>query len=153
VRDLALAAASRRLRADPPPGFPGRAGRPRKHPIPAPGGASPAAPERPAAGTPRVQSTARTRVNSGRNEGTVVYQVPAPRRLLDLAATATYLGLAPWTVRELEWRGVLRRVRVPLPNGGEVRKLLFDVRDLDALIDRWKDAPTTSAEAARKADA
>jgi hypothetical protein len=38
---------------------------------------------------------------------------------------------------------VLRRVRVPLPNGADVRRLLFDVRDLDDIIERWKDAPTS----------
>jgi len=34
---------------------------------------------------------------------------------------------------------VLPRVRVPLPNGGELRRLLFDRADLDRLIDVWKD--------------
>jgi hypothetical protein len=60
-------------------------------------------------------------------------------RLLDLGAAACYLSVSPWTVRDLEAAGVLRRVRVPLPNGTELRKLLFDVRDLDALIGQWKD--------------
>ena len=36
-------------------------------------------------------------------------------RLLDLSGTAAYLGVSEWSVRELEWSGVLRRVRVPLP--------------------------------------
>jgi hypothetical protein len=35
----------------------------------------------------------------------------------------------PWTVRELVWRGDLRRVHLP-----RVRRLLFDIRDLEALI-------------------
>jgi hypothetical protein len=61
-----------------------------------------------------------------------------PPRLLDLDATAAYLGLSPWTVRELESRGILHRVRVPLPTG-ELRKLLFDREDLDRLIEGWKD--------------
>ncbi len=61
------------------------------------------------------------------------------RRLLDLAAAAEYLSLSTWTVRELVNAGVLPRVRVPIPNG-EVRRLLFDVVDLDALIGQWKDA-------------
>ena len=39
-----------------------------------------------------------------------------PRRLLDLKATATYLGISGWSVRDLEAAGVLHRVRVPLPN-------------------------------------
>ncbi len=61
-------------------------------------------------------------------------------RLLDLEATAAYLGISPWKVRELEWSGVLPRVRIPLGNGKELRKLLFDREDLDRLIDRWKDS-------------
>ncbi len=60
-------------------------------------------------------------------------------RLLDLDATAAYLGLSAWTVRDLDAAGVLARVRVPLPNGGELRRLLFDRVDLDRLIDVWKD--------------
>jgi hypothetical protein len=60
-------------------------------------------------------------------------------RLFDLAQAAAYLGLSPWTVRELEAKRVLPRVRVPLPGGGELRKLLFDKTDLDRLIESWKD--------------
>ncbi len=59
-------------------------------------------------------------------------------RLLDLARTADYLSVSPWTVRDLEAAGVIARVRVPLPTG-EVRKLLFDRQDLDKLIESWKD--------------
>jgi hypothetical protein len=66
--------------------------------------------------------------------------VPVPPRLLDLDGTAAYLGVSPWTVRDLEAAGVLPRVRVPLPNGGELRKLLFDRSDLDRLVEAWKDA-------------
>jgi hypothetical protein len=61
-------------------------------------------------------------------------------RLLDLRAAAAYLGVSPWTVRDLEAAGTLCRVRVPLPHHGELRKLLFDRVDLDRLIDRWKDS-------------
>lgn len=64
---------------------------------------------------------------------------PVPPRLLDLEATAAYLGVSGWTVRDLEAAGTLRRVRVPLPNGGELRKLLFDRMDLDHLVGAWKD--------------
>jgi len=60
-------------------------------------------------------------------------------RLLDLRATAVYLGVSEWTVRDLEAAGVLRRVRIPLPNGGDLRKLLFDREDLDRLIEAWKE--------------
>ena len=60
-------------------------------------------------------------------------------RLLGLEATAAYLGVSPWTVRDLEAAGGLHRIRIPLANGGELRKLLFDKNDLDALIESWKD--------------
>jgi hypothetical protein len=43
-------------------------------------------------------------------------------------------------VRELEAKGVLPRVRVPLPGGRELRKLLFDKADLVCLIEHWKEA-------------
>jgi len=59
-------------------------------------------------------------------------------RLLDLDQAAAYLGVSPWTVRDLEAGGTIRRVRVPLSNGRELRKLLFDKSDLDRLIEAWK---------------
>ena len=65
---------------------------------------------------------------------------PVPPRLLDLDGTAAYLGVSPWTVPNLEAADALRRVRIPLPNGGELRKLLIDREDLDRLIAGWKDA-------------
>ncbi|MBI3330343.1 MAG: helix-turn-helix domain-containing protein [Nitrospinae bacterium] len=65
---------------------------------------------------------------------------PIAPRLLDLDAAATYLGVSPWTVRDLEAAGVLRRVRVSLSGGRELRKLLFDKSDLDRLIETWKDS-------------
>ena len=59
----------------------------------------------------------------------------APRRLLSLNDTAAYLGVSPWTVRELQWKGKLPRVRIS-------HRLLFDRGDLDRLIEREKDTPT-----------
>lgn len=61
-----------------------------------------------------------------------------PTRLLELEATAAYLGVSPWTVRDLEAAGTIKRVRVPLRNGRELRKLLFDKEDIDRLIEAWK---------------
>ena len=58
----------------------------------------------------------------------------APRRLLPLPEAAAYLGVSPWTVRELQWSGKLPRVDLG-------RKLLFDRADLDALIERQKERP------------
>lgn len=68
---------------------------------------------------------------------------PVAPRLLDLEDAARYLAVSSWTARDLLAAGTLRRVRIPLPNGGELRKLLFDRADLDALIARWKDGPET----------
>jgi hypothetical protein len=78
-------------------------------------------------------------MNSGSERGPLDSGTSAPR-LLDLRQTAVYMGVSTWTVRDLEAAGVLRRVRVPLPGGGELRKLLFDRTDLDRLIASWKDA-------------
>jgi len=65
-------------------------------------------------------------------------QTSITARLLTLEATAAYLSVSPWTVRDLEAAGVLRRVCVPLPGGRDLRKLLFDRADLDRLIESWK---------------
>jgi len=110
---LPLAAASQRLR--------GKPGRPRKRET------------GPADGTPGAgDGTARGRA------AMAMVQVAIPPRLLTLEATAAYLGVSPWTVRDLEAAAVLRRVCVPLPGGRELRKLLFDRTDLDRLIESWK---------------
>ncbi len=84
---------------------------------------------------------ANDRMNSGENRGAQALRAVAPLtpRLLGLHAAASYLGLSEWTVRELEHSGVLPRIRVPLPNQGELRKLLFDKVDLDRLIEVWKE--------------
>ncbi len=79
------------------------------------------------------------RVSSGSERGALAVIAIEPR-LLSLEDAARYLGVSPWTVRELEWSGVLPRIRIPLGNGKELRKLLFDREDLDRLIDRWKDS-------------
>jgi hypothetical protein len=87
-------------------------------------------------GPGRMTSTA----SSQAHQPEVVAPGGVTRRLLDLDAAATYLSVSPWTVRDLEAAGVLARVRVPLPKGGELRKLLFDKADLDRLIGAWKEA-------------
>jgi hypothetical protein len=83
--------------------------------------------------------TAGTRAGGGSGRGTVI-PLPLSPRLLDLEAAATYLGVSPWTVRDLEAAGVLPRIRVPLPGGRELRKLLFDKADRDQLVEAWKEA-------------
>lgn len=79
----------------------------------------------------------------GANGGPLASQAVAPvlPRLLDVTVTAAYLGVSVWTVRYMEETGILRRVRLPLPNGGELRKLLFDREDLDRWIALCKDRP------------
>lgn len=81
--------------------------------------------------------------NTGPESRTLALQAiaPVPPRLLELDGTALYLGVSPWTVRDLEAAGTLPRVRIPLPNGGELRKVLFDRADLDRLIEAWKERP------------
>jgi hypothetical protein len=61
-----------------------------------------------------------------------------PPRLLDVRAAAAYLGVSPWTIRDLEANGTLRRVNVPSGPGRALRKLLFDREDLDHLVEAWK---------------
>lgn len=112
-----LAAASQRLRRKP--------GRPRK------------------TDSGRVHAT--PQVDGGSNDarrGGAPAPVTITPRLLDLLATAAYLGVSPWTIRDLEAAGVLARVCVPLPGGRELRKLLFDKSDLDRLIEAWKEPVT-----------
>jgi hypothetical protein len=58
--------------------------------------------------------------------------------LVDVETAAAYLGVSPWTIRDLDTAGVLKRVRVPLPNGGELRKVLYDRTDLDQAVEHWK---------------
>jgi predicted DNA-binding transcriptional regulator AlpA len=53
------------------------------------------------------------------------------RRLISLAETAQALGMSPASVRRLVWQGQLRTVRI-------TRRLQFDLRDIEALIERSK---------------
>jgi len=64
---------------------------------------------------------------------------PVTPRLLDNESAAKYLGVSVWAVRDLEAGGQLPRVRLALPGGKELRRLLYDRNDLDRLIDRSKD--------------
>lgn len=86
----------------------------------------------------RIQTGGSTQGDS--NQQMAVPRVNITPRLFDLETAAAYLGVSPWTVRDLEAAGVLSRVRVPLPDGRDLRKLLFDKEDLDRLIEAWKDS-------------
>lgn len=66
-------------------------------------------------------------------------------RLLDVDRAAVYLSLKPGTIRGLVHGGVLRRVRIPLPDHGELRRVLLDRADLDRLVDAWKEVGAPDA--------
>jgi hypothetical protein len=59
-------------------------------------------------------------------------------RLRDPESAARYLGVSTWTLRDLEAAGHLRRVRLPLSGGKDLRKLLYGRADLDRLIETSK---------------
>jgi excisionase family DNA binding protein len=59
-------------------------------------------------------------------------------RLLDVHEAARYLNVSPWTIRDMVGAGSLRRVRLPLGSGRDLRRLLVDKRDLDELVARSK---------------
>ncbi len=57
---------------------------------------------------------------------------PLPRRLYDIQAVAAYLGISPWTVREMIWRGDLPCVKIG-------RRQYLDIRDVDGFIEANKE--------------
>ncbi len=57
---------------------------------------------------------------------------PAGCRLLSLKAAGDYLSISFWAVRTLIWNGQLASVRMG-------RRVLVDVRDLDAWIEKNKE--------------
>jgi hypothetical protein len=81
----------------------------------------------------------RTVINSGAEHGASDAQSIVPR-LLDVQSAADYLSVSVWTIRDLEAAGELPRVRLPLGGRSELRRLLFDRRDLDRLVDRSRGA-------------
>ena len=66
---------------------------------------------------------------------------PVTARLVDLTGAAGYLGLSARAVRSLLDSGALRRVRIELPGGKTLKRVLVDTADLDAFIERSKDLP------------
>lgn len=71
-------------------------------------------------------------------------------RLLDLRSAAQYVGLSVWTLRELVLAGQVPAVRPPAPLGrGTLRRVLLDIRDLDACIAAWKDGDASAARSER----
>ena len=55
------------------------------------------------------------------------------QRLYSITIAAKYLGLSPWTIREMIWRGDLPSVRMG-------RRVMLDLQDLDRYIAAHKDA-------------
>ena len=53
-------------------------------------------------------------------------------RLLNFKQAAEYLGCAVWQLRQLEWGRQLPSVR------GLGKRILFDVKDLDRLVEQKK---------------
>ncbi len=56
---------------------------------------------------------------------------PHGPRLLDVKTAAQFLGISPWTLRELQWRGALPYVKFN-------RLIYFDVEDLNRFIEKNK---------------
>ena len=85
----------------------------------------------------------------GRSRRTTVARSVAFRRLLSLEEAAHYLGLSFWSFRELVNAGDVPLIRVPRPRtlrqhkrgtrSQFLRRTLVDARDLDALVDRWRE--------------
>jgi hypothetical protein len=131
-----LARPSARLRENPPPGFPGRPGRPRTLPRAVPPVPRPEVTQTPArrGRPPLTRVPDRTLASLGLPPAPVMPLVP---RLLGVEAAAHYCGVSPWTVREWLRAGVIRRVPVP------ARVLRIDRVDLDAGIEAWKASALT----------
>ena len=67
-------------------------------------------------------------------------------RLMDLRTAAEYLGCSYWTLRDLVLNGHIPAVRIPSPrarDGRVMRRILIDSRDLERLIERWKEVDTS----------
>jgi hypothetical protein len=70
-------------------------------------------------------------------------------RLMDLRTAAAYLGCSYWTLRDLVLNGHVPVVRIPSPrakDGRAMRRILIDSRDLDTLIERWKEVNKADTE-------
>jgi excisionase family DNA binding protein len=59
-------------------------------------------------------------------------------RLFDVDAAASYLSVSVDVVRRLVADGTIKRVRLPSAGGYDLRRVLVDRRDLDALVDGSK---------------
>jgi excisionase family DNA binding protein len=64
--------------------------------------------------------------------------LPIAPRLLGEEDAARYAGVSRWSIRALIDAGTLPTVKLPGANG-DMRRILIDRADLDALIERSKD--------------
>jgi hypothetical protein len=67
---------------------------------------------------------------------------------MDLHTAAAYLGCSYWTLRDLVLAGHIPTIRIPSPrarDGRVMRRILIDSRDLDRLIERWKEVDNSEA--------
>ena len=71
------------------------------------------------------------RSNDGHREETQTKTRDGHKRLLTLNEAGAYIGLSHWRVRSLIYSGQLAYVRLG-------RRILIDLKDLDALIDSKK---------------
>jgi hypothetical protein len=58
-------------------------------------------------------------------------------RVLNLSKAAEYLGVSYWTMRDLVQAGIIATVKIPSVRAGDgrpIRRILVDIRDLDAFI-------------------
>ncbi len=65
------------------------------------------------------------------DNGTRAHRPSLPRRLCTIEAASDYLALSTWTIREIIGRGDLPHLR-------QGRRIMIDVQDLDAWIERKK---------------
>ena len=70
--------------------------------------------------------------NGRRFQGREADTKSAVPRLFSLKRAADYLGVSYWTIRDYIFRGELPSVRLG-------RRVLVDVRDLDALVEKYKE--------------
>jgi len=63
----------------------------------------------------------------------------ASARLLSVEAAAAYLGVSTWTVRDLLHAGTIARVRLGLGSTRDLRRILVDRLELDALVEASKE--------------
>lgn len=53
------------------------------------------------------------------------------KRLFSIKEASVYLGVSPWAVRELIWKGSIGQIKIG-------RRVLIDVQDIDLWIDQNK---------------